>query len=278
MINVTGQSVNGSGFFDPGSGFAKQLGASIPGVTINGIVYNGPTSVTLDVSTVGASSWLAQCHDHQSRRPERHGDRACSPSAPPEAWREHAPAFPRSLNPSTTGQAGDLDGGRRRRATRAPACRPAPSRSTTVSRSLGHRTRSPPGVAALVDRRSRRRNARACRPTYDGDGELLWQHVDGARTSRCRTRRIDRSPSPTSSDTGDRLAAQRDRRPRSPATRSCSTLPADRRSRSRRGQLIVDKSVSIVGPGARCLTISGNNASRVFGITVPGLECRASRE
>ena len=43
------------------------------------------------------------------------------------------------------------------------------------------------------------------------------------------------------------------------------------------GQLVVDTSVSIVGPGARCLTVSGNNASRVFITTVPGTDVGISR-
>ena len=36
------------------------------------------------------------------------------------------------------------------------------------------------------------------------------------------------------------------------------------------GQLVIDKSVAIIGPGARCLTINGNAAGRVFIITVGG--------
>ena len=56
LINVTGQQISGSGFYDPGSGYAKRLAASIAGVTINGVTFNGPTSLTLDVSTVGAAA------------------------------------------------------------------------------------------------------------------------------------------------------------------------------------------------------------------------------
>ena len=51
----------GSGFFDPGPdsggpGFLNHITATVTGgVTVNGVSYSNPTSVTLDVNTVGAS-------------------------------------------------------------------------------------------------------------------------------------------------------------------------------------------------------------------------------
>lgn len=59
-ITITGTVVSGSGFFDPGPdtggpGFSNHISASISGsVTVNSITYNNPTSVTLNISTVGA--------------------------------------------------------------------------------------------------------------------------------------------------------------------------------------------------------------------------------
>jgi hypothetical protein len=51
-IVVTGYSTNGSGFFEPGTNFATHLSASVPGgdVTVNGVVYNNPTNITLNIS------------------------------------------------------------------------------------------------------------------------------------------------------------------------------------------------------------------------------------
>jgi hypothetical protein len=51
-ITVTGTSTDGSGFFDPGTGFSNRISASVPGggVAVNGVTYQTPTSVTLNVS------------------------------------------------------------------------------------------------------------------------------------------------------------------------------------------------------------------------------------
>jgi hypothetical protein len=55
-VRVTGTSVSGSGFFDPGNGFANRISASFTGgVVLNNIRYESPTSVVLNVSTIGAS-------------------------------------------------------------------------------------------------------------------------------------------------------------------------------------------------------------------------------
>src|SRR5207247_10353277 len=53
---ITGTSSAGSGFFDPGPGFANRLTASVTGgVIVNSATYVNPTTVTLDLSTVSAS-------------------------------------------------------------------------------------------------------------------------------------------------------------------------------------------------------------------------------
>ena len=58
-IVITGSGVTaigGQGFYDPGAGFSKRLAAVIPnGVTVNSVTYTNPTSITLNVSTVGTS-------------------------------------------------------------------------------------------------------------------------------------------------------------------------------------------------------------------------------
>jgi hypothetical protein len=55
-VTITGTQVDGSGFYDPGDGFACRISASVSGgVTVNTVTYTDPTHVTLDVSTVGAS-------------------------------------------------------------------------------------------------------------------------------------------------------------------------------------------------------------------------------
>jgi Chitobiase/beta-hexosaminidase C-terminal domain len=56
-VTINGSSTSGSGFFDPGSGFAKRIGASVAGgVTVNSVTYVDPTHVTLDLNTTAAGS------------------------------------------------------------------------------------------------------------------------------------------------------------------------------------------------------------------------------
>jgi hypothetical protein len=58
-LNVTGTSTSGSGFFDPGAGFANRLQASVSGgVTVNHVTYIDPTHITIDISTQGAAPGL----------------------------------------------------------------------------------------------------------------------------------------------------------------------------------------------------------------------------
>jgi hypothetical protein len=48
---------NGAGFFDPGVGFVNHISAAVTGgVTVNSVTYNSPSSVTLNISTVGATT------------------------------------------------------------------------------------------------------------------------------------------------------------------------------------------------------------------------------
>ena len=55
-IQINAVSQNGSGFFDPGSGFANRLGVTISGgVTVTDIEYINPTTIAIQISTIGAS-------------------------------------------------------------------------------------------------------------------------------------------------------------------------------------------------------------------------------
>ncbi|MEZ5420891.1 MAG: hypothetical protein R2708_26610 [Vicinamibacterales bacterium] len=58
LVTVTGTSSGGSGFFDPGSGFANRIAAAFSGggVTVTNVAYNSPTSLTLTLNTVGAAN------------------------------------------------------------------------------------------------------------------------------------------------------------------------------------------------------------------------------
>jgi hypothetical protein len=53
-VVVTGTSVFGRGYFDPGAGYPSRLQASVSGgVTVNSVTYTSPTSMTLDLNTIG---------------------------------------------------------------------------------------------------------------------------------------------------------------------------------------------------------------------------------
>lgn len=62
-VTITGTSVSGSGFFDPGANLPSpalpfnHISASVSGtnVTVNSVTYNSPTSITLNLNTVGAT-------------------------------------------------------------------------------------------------------------------------------------------------------------------------------------------------------------------------------
>ena len=62
-VTITGTRTSGSGFYDPGSNLGGTrcrsaiIGASVTGgVTVNSVTFTSPTQITLNVSTVGASS------------------------------------------------------------------------------------------------------------------------------------------------------------------------------------------------------------------------------
>jgi len=62
-VTITGSQDSGSGFYDPGSNlggsavpFSHIAGSVTGGVTVNSATFNSPTSVTLNVSTVGATA------------------------------------------------------------------------------------------------------------------------------------------------------------------------------------------------------------------------------
>lgn len=53
-IVVTGSSVSGSGFFDPGLGFTNHISTIIGGVTVNSVTYIDPLHVAVNISTIGS--------------------------------------------------------------------------------------------------------------------------------------------------------------------------------------------------------------------------------
>ncbi len=55
-FTLTGTSIAGTGFFDPGPGFPGRISVEIlPGVTVTGVTVTNPTSLQVTVSTVGAT-------------------------------------------------------------------------------------------------------------------------------------------------------------------------------------------------------------------------------
>lgn len=58
-VVITGSGITAAaaqGFYDPGSGFAKRLAASIPGLIVNSVTFTSATSITVNVSTVSATA------------------------------------------------------------------------------------------------------------------------------------------------------------------------------------------------------------------------------
>jgi hypothetical protein len=62
-VTITGTSVSGSGFYDPGANLPapalpfNHITATVSGsnITVNSVTYNSPTSITLNLNTVGAT-------------------------------------------------------------------------------------------------------------------------------------------------------------------------------------------------------------------------------
>jgi hypothetical protein len=57
-VVITGTVVNGSGFFDPGTGFPNRISASFSpaGISVNSVTYNNPTQVTINLNASGAAN------------------------------------------------------------------------------------------------------------------------------------------------------------------------------------------------------------------------------
>jgi hypothetical protein len=59
IVNLTGTSSAGSGFFDTGSGSCRLQGAVTNGVSVNSVTFTDATHVTLDLNTTGATAGTA---------------------------------------------------------------------------------------------------------------------------------------------------------------------------------------------------------------------------
>jgi hypothetical protein len=56
-VTITGTASGGSGFYDPGAAFPSRLAVSVSGgVVVNSVTFTSATSLTINVSTVGATS------------------------------------------------------------------------------------------------------------------------------------------------------------------------------------------------------------------------------
>ena len=56
LVTITGQSTNGSGFYDPGVGFANRLQVAVTGgVVVNSVSFSNPTTLVLSLNTTHAS-------------------------------------------------------------------------------------------------------------------------------------------------------------------------------------------------------------------------------
>jgi hypothetical protein len=55
-VTITGSQISGSGFYDPGAGFGCRIGATVSGLTVNSVTYQNPTTIVVNVSTVGATN------------------------------------------------------------------------------------------------------------------------------------------------------------------------------------------------------------------------------
>lgn len=57
-VTITGTSVSGTGFYDPGAGYPNHISAAVSGtgVAVTGAVYNSPTSVTLSLTIANGAA------------------------------------------------------------------------------------------------------------------------------------------------------------------------------------------------------------------------------
>jgi hypothetical protein len=58
LVTINGTSSAGSGFFDPGPGYANHVQVNIPGVTVTSVSYISPTQLQATLNTVGATPGL----------------------------------------------------------------------------------------------------------------------------------------------------------------------------------------------------------------------------
>lgn len=54
-VTISGQTVSGAGFYDPGAGFANRLQVAVSGVTVKSVTYVNPTTIQVVLDTANAS-------------------------------------------------------------------------------------------------------------------------------------------------------------------------------------------------------------------------------
>jgi hypothetical protein len=265
LVSVTGQIVAGSGFFDPGAGFAKRLAAIIPGIAINGIAYHSPTSVTLDVSTIGSPTGVRNVTIVNPDGQSATGIALLTIGAP-GGQAATVTTLASVLNPATAGQDVPLI------ASVAPVA-PAtgtPTGSVTFYDDLAPLATIPlvRGVAMLTAS-NLVPGKHAFTATYTGDTSFYGSSSSVVRQEMLAIAAVATVTSNADAGTGSLRDALFDA---DPGATIVFNLACPTTIVLTSGPLTIAKSVSIVGPGARCLAISGNSASRVFAISEAGTD------
>jgi hypothetical protein len=265
LVTVTGQIVSGSGFFDPGPGFAKRLAAIVPGVALNGVTYHGPTSVTLDVSTVGSPTGVRDVTIVNPDGQSATGIALLTIGAP-GGQAATTTTLASALNPATTGQDVPLI------ASVAPVA-PAtgtPGGNVTFYDDLAPLATIPlVGGVATLTASNLMPGKHGFSAVYSGDASFyasssstVSQQMLAMAAVATVTNNADAGPG----SLRDALFNA------DPGASVVFNLACPTTIVLASGALTIAKSLSIVGPGARCLTISGNNASRVFAISEAGAD------
>jgi len=269
LVKVDGQPVAGSGFFDPGDGYARRLAAIIPGVTVNAVAYEGPYAVLLDVSTVGspAGSRNVTLVNPDGQSATGIGLLTVGTPGGPDAT---ATTLASTLGSATAGQSVTFV------ASVAPV---APASGTPTGTVTFYDGVAPVGSAPVLGGTATFATsalaigAHTMSAVYSGDASFYESR------SPAITQQIVAAPTPvvvtTATDTGagslrNALAIAE------PGATVAFALACGTTIKLSSGELIVDKPLSIVGPGARCLTVSGNDASRVFSLTGAGSDVGVS--
>ncbi|HUR37607.1 MAG TPA: Ig-like domain-containing protein [Terriglobales bacterium] len=99
-VTLSGTSASGSGFFDPGSGFANRLAVTIPGVVVNSATYVNPTTINLSLNTVGVA---AGNYTMQVANPDGQTSSGTLTVTQPAGTTPTTTALASSLNPSVFG-------------------------------------------------------------------------------------------------------------------------------------------------------------------------------